>query len=611
MSEQEQNCKPAVNDAAQPQAPRVDVVAPADLRLLQASIGRLAQFMANPDSLYRAIRDKYGAGGTLPEQWQTLLELLPKSGPLMQSSGEKGKWLVDIFSSSPMVVASAPAAAAPPPPVAPAPPPPHPAEESPDEVEEPFLMSELEESAPEAASMPNWGPVPSASPSPLLDLGPTASPSPEDYSMELKSSVKPMKPIKFVTPEQAAARLNTAVLQEAIRTVQAIDAQLRQMTEERLNLDRMATELRVIDISPPFDAFVSSARAVTESQREGNNGVVDSASASVIHQYQENLRRASGSLLKSVFMAALLASSPGNVLNPRSLTGTLRFLSAELEFATLSAEQMDGLLSDLLIEAFQLGTPGIPLTAEFPFLADVSPSPEALREAANQAPRSASRLISIEDPSLVRRCYTNRTHNLILHLRSGKRLPPMSFFELRLLYAGKVTRFSGDPSAMPLGDYAYALRAAHAAGAEEFIMAVFLKLGFAGYVQKTLKETDVRAQIDPDLWQDLVEQADLTKDTPVRVLIVTVLPFPWPPSTTTAVVQLDPEMVQKLEIPRVTVCLTGKDVDGETTIKIRKLLPGIRVVPLEDATNVDEAIRRSLASPPKKGASDAPGEAKA
>jgi hypothetical protein len=211
------------------------------------------------------------------------------------------------------------------------------------------------------------------------------------------------------------------------------------------------------------------------------------------------------------------------------------------------------------------------------------------------AQQVAKRLMSL-DKSMVSACYRNRAHNLILHMRSGNRLPPMDLVELRLLYSDKVTRFSGDPNTISLGDYARALRGADAAGAEGFIMTAFLKLGFVSYVQKTLNESDVRAQIDPELWQDIVEQAGSFNEPSQKALIVSGELLKWVPSTEWAVVQLDPELVFRLETPRVTVCMTGRDVDAETTIRIRKLmLPGVKVVPLEDeAGDVESAIRRAL-----------------
>lgn len=559
--------------------------------MLQRSIGRLAQFMANPDSLYRAIRERYGAGGALPEQWQTLLESLPKSGPLLQFDGEKGKWLVDIFSSSPAVASAVGSETAVAPPSVPV---------VPTQAAEPEPVVEVEGANPPIEA--NEGQPDAA------EDGATA----EDYSMALQKAVKPMKPITFVSPEESVGQLQAAILRESIGTIQAIDREIRDMTEERLNLDRLATELRIIDISPPFEAFVLSARSVAEVLRHGQMSALDSASVSVIHGYRENLRQASGPVLKTFFLAALLASSEGKLWDPRRLSAALRFLSTELEFSTHSTEQLDELLSNLLIEAFALRERGTSLVNEFPFLAEVTVSQEALKEAADQAPQFASRLTSIEDPSLLRWCYGSRARKLIRHLRSGDRLPSMSFLELRLLYEGKVTRFSGDPNAITLGDYARALRAANAAGAEDFIMTVFLKLGFVSYVRKTITAPDVKKKIDPDLWQDIQEQAELQDAKPGvhRVLIVTGEPLKWVPSTQWAVVQLDPELVQKLETPQVSTCLTGKDVDGETTIRIRRLLPGVRVTALEeDAGSVDEAIRRSLSSssrpsnPPSSSAS--------
>jgi hypothetical protein len=579
---------PPKNEEAQRPTP----VPQSDLRLLQKNLGRLAQFMASPDLLYQAIREKYGAGGTLPEQWQTLLELLPKSGPLLEVSGESGKWLVDIHSAAPPVVQAAA------PPVAP------PQGESqalsaaPAEPKEVGLDEEAKAAADPLEGVPY---IPVYIPEPPRMVAPAAQKSVTDGIPAASTAAAPA-----FAPNQ-----NESIL-DSIRNIQAVDQEIRNMTEERLNLERMASELRVIDISPPFEAFRSNAQFVTDALRQFPNSPPDPARVLILNQYQDNLTRGTGALLKAFFLAALGASSDGRIMNARGLTSTLRFLSTELEFASQSTDQINKMLDDLALSASPLEGAQASLLEQFRSLSGVSLEPQALRNAVSSGQQLGSLLPSLGDPGIVRFTYSKRARDLILHLRSGGRLQPLDQTDLRLLYAGKITRFSGDPNMLSLGDYARALSGADAVGAEGFIMTVFLKLGFVGYVQKTLKETDIRAQIDPELWQDLVEQAGLAKEpTGGRVLIVTGRRLEWIPSTQWAVVQLDPDLVKRLETPQVNLCMTGRDVDGEATIGIRRLVPGAKVAPLEeDATTVDEAIRRALSAPtsaPPSSSKSSPG----
>jgi hypothetical protein len=572
---------------------RPTVATAADLSLLQGYVARLAQFLARPESLQQAIRDRYTVAGALPEEWQTLLELMPKTGPVLQVSGEKGKWLVGIHSAAPSAPQAGARSESEPVSIQVAP------TEQSVPVEEKAPVEQLEpierneEVLLEAAEVVDdrielTPPVPEPAPDSV------AAPAEERGRVE-ETGAQPVIRTDAASGDPAPAPTQARVSLESIRTVEAIDQEIRVMTEERLNLDRMASELRILEISPPFEAFESSAKRVADALRRTPPETSDPIRMQIIELYQDNLQRGWGVMLKSCLLAALLASSDGREMGPRSLTATLRFLSLELEFASLSTEQINSLLDNLAAGAGFLPGRESDLASAFNGLSAVLIDPMMLGKAVAVAPQLAGRLMSLEDRSMVSACYRNRAHNLILHMRSGNRLPPMDLVELRLLYADRVTRFSGDPNTISLGDYARALRSADAAGAEDFIMTVFLKLGFVSYVRKTLKEPDVRAQIDPALWQDIVEQADFSKERLQNALIVSGEPLKWVPSTEWAVVQLDPELVFRIETPRVTVCMTGRDVDGETTIRLRKLLPGVRVVPLEDeAGDFESAIRRGL-----------------
>jgi hypothetical protein len=578
---------------AQDASSRPTVATEADLSLLQGFVARLAQFLARPESLQQAIRDRYTVAGALPEDWQTLLELMPKTGPVLRVNGEQGKWLVGIHSAAPSVTQAGARPESQPAAAQAAPTEPRVPIEEKTRLEQLQPVEENTEVVPQAAddpddrielTLPVPGPKPDSVAAPAEERG-----GPEEIGAQAIIGGDAASGDETPAPSWAQVSL------ESIQTIKAIDREIRVTTEERLNLDRMASELRILEISPPFEAFELSAKSVSDALRRTPPETPDPIATQIIKLYQDNLQRGWGVMLKTCLLAALLASSEGRKISPRNLTAALRFLSSELEFASLSTEQIDSLLDNLAIgTGFQPGRES-QLAIAFHSFSGASIDLPMLGRTWVDAQQVAKRLMSL-DKSMVSACYRNRAHNLILHMRSGNRLPPMDLVELRLLYSDKVTRFSGDPNTISLGDYARALRGADAAGAEGFIMTAFLKLGFVSYVQKTLNESDVRAQIDPELWQDIVEQAGSFNEPSQKALIVSGELLKWVPSTEWAVVQLDPELVFRLETPRVTVCMTGRDVDAETTIRIRKLmLPGVKVVPLEDeAGDVDIAIRRAL-----------------
>ena len=571
-----------------------------DFELLRENVARLAQFLSRPESLQEAIRNKYATSGVLPEDWQTLLELLPKSGPLLQVTGEQGKWLMDIHSMAPPPSPAEPAPPANEPAAPTSPEQKPPAETAPVEQKEVIEQKEAveqKEVIEQKEAVEQKAPI-------------------ETPVFEVQTAFAPLKQIQLQPPNppidataprpwtdaQAQAPVDAiGKLQEIIRTVQAVDQEIRNSTEERLNLDRIASELRILDISPPFEAFQSAARTLTESLRMPSQNVPPDC-VSILTQYDANLRRGWGALLNAFRLAAFLNTASGRVLNPRSQNAALRFLSSELEFASLSTNQITEVLLDELRPHDPAKPPEMP---PMPAPPQDDLGPVSLQKAWMEGAQLGYTERIDDSLDGLKRLYERRAHDLILHMRSGNRLPAVDRTELLLVYKGSLTHFSGDPNTIPLGDYARALAGANAALAEGFIMAALLKLGFVHYVRNALMKADVQNSITPGLWEDLREQSELLKDRSNRALIITGDPLPWPPSTRWAVVQLSPDLALKLETPRATVCVTGRDVDGETTIRLRKAIPGVKFGTLdEEAGNVDEAIRRALGEPsPKSGPS--------
>jgi len=605
------------------------VVSADDLRLLQGYVTRLAHFLASPESLQQEIRDRYSEAGTLPKQWQTVLELMPK-GPMLKVAGESGEWLVGYHSAAPWA---------------------------------PHVEARPEDETKQAEAIPAIGPtVPSSSqigasegsenrPAESVlaeatsaeitsvdrsqektqealskDLEPTAlveaiqsgvaesvidqsevqRETPAAAGKPVESSIQGEPETKRVTRGDAPKRRPSAesthirLALEAVRTIEAIDQKIRALTEERVNLDRMALELRLLDISPPFEAFQSSARSLQDRERKNMPGIPDPIHLQIVGQYQDNLRRGWSGMLKTLYLAALLAFDPDEASNSRALTSTLRFLSSELDFASLSTEQINSLLNDLAARARSLGVAESSMNVMFYNLSAMTMSAENIDKALANAKFLAKGLTNLKYTFRVMECYQNRARNLILHMRSGNRLPPMDLIELRLLYVGAVTRFTGDPNKLSLSDYANALRAASTVDAKGFMMTVFLKLGFVRYVREALLDANVRNMIHPDLLQDIEEQAELSKEPPQRVLIVTREPLNRYPIPDLAVVSLDPQMVLNGMAPPVDVCMTGSDIDGNTTISLRSFLRGTKVIPLEVDTGrtLTGAVQRALANQP-------------
>lgn len=544
------------------------VVREADLSLLQGYVSKLAQLLAAPESLQQAIREKYTVAGALPKEWQTLLELMPKTGPVLEVSGARGKWLVGLHSTAPskMGTGASPAAAGAPTQSAPT----HKAPSS----EEPSAKT-VEPTVDEPAIQLDryHAPVDPSELESLVAFASTGSDSERSGAQQGSSAERASNGETDRKPTLADA------LMESIGTVESIDQEIRDLTEERLNLSRMALELRILDISPPFEAFQTQAISLSDTFKRAPSADVDVAPVQIVSQYYKNLTVGWPVILKSFFVASLLASSDGKAMSSRSLTDALRLLSSELNFASLPAEQIDRLLDRWAIQAGHLGNTEslIPRNFEdFPNL----PLGGILSKTIEDARILAQGLTYLMDQSYVTTCYTNRAHNLILHLRSGNRLPPVDLIELRLLFSGRVTRFSGDPNLLSLGDYARALRAASDVGAEAFTLTIFLKLGFVSYVSKWFNLPNTPPQLDP-LWQDIAEQASSSKEPSLHALIVSREPLRWVPSNQCAVVELDPELLSRIQIPEASICMTGSDIDGSTTIEIRKMLPYTKVVPLE------------------------------
>jgi hypothetical protein len=510
-------------------------IAEYDLRLLRSSISRLAQLMAQPESLHQLIRDKYAAGGILPESWQTLLELLPTSGPLLSVSGDQAEWLVDINSAA---------------------------------------TSPLDGQQPQEAAG---------------DHGPVAEKGPRTVEATAVEE----------TPPEPKTPYDFKLVRDTVRRIEAINDEIREMTEERLNLERIASDLRIIAISPPYEAFRKSAAyvmAVGEAPTQKDSD--PAGDLAMIDQYSRNLTRGSGAIQKVFLLAVLLAADDRKGYSPRTLSRALQHLASDCGFAAASTEQVEQLVEGVVAGLREpLSARVSAIQTEFRNLSKQPLRPGTLISILLKGRELSKDLLDISDPSWVLSYYRERAHALILHLRTDHPLSPPSFDGLRLCFADRAPAFYGDPNDFSLSKYLSVFARAFEAEAAEFICALFLKFGFADFVREKIKEEEAANQFDKELWEDLYEQAALHKERTEQVLIVSRAPLAWTLSRKYATLFLNPELAGDFDLPHLTVFLSDQDPTTMGSIQQRIKFKGAAPRPIKfdpTAANLDEAVEQAL-----------------
>ncbi|HEX4748379.1 MAG TPA: hypothetical protein VH302_02455 [Bryobacteraceae bacterium] len=442
----------------------------------------------------------------------------------------------------------------------------------------------------------------------LVDIAQTAAQQPDAPRPEQAEAAQ--KEVQQ-QPQSAPALPDINELSDRIRTIQAVDAEIRQATEERLNLSRVATELRLMDLSPPYEAFADSAASVMSYRGAAPHTQADSPSFSgdvaIVEQYAANFQRASPAIQKAVFLAALLACRDPKGYSPRSFSRALHLLAEELEFSSATPEKIEERLDEVALEIRD----ALDRLAEFVEYANLPKKP--LGPARLVSIIGNARMMDKELPELAPELqdayYFERATALVLHLRSGLPLRIVNLTELRLRFIEAVPEFHGNPDELPLHVYGRALASAMYYGSFGFSLALLLKLGFSEYVRaKLAQRAPGFAERLPDqdvrLYEDLYEEAAKSGTRPKQVLVVAHEPFPqWRPSRRYAALLVPTKEVEEGllrnwqalfgDLPAFNIWIHAKDQQ----LPKAGLEPLGRIPPVydyTDAQSVDDVIEGGL-----------------
>jgi hypothetical protein len=336
----------------------------------------------------------------------------------------------------------------------------------------------------------------------------------------------------------------TAYVEAQIKEVEQVNAAIRYFTEDRLTLEELGTELRLLPISPTYNSFQLCA---SNYHAHAGAGPTEQAYASltsdksVIEEYAAGVRESVRAIKQTIFLAEFLAYEKHGFarLVQKSPTSRLRsemmrLVAMDLDFIRFSAQQIGALLSEFDRE-FERNEGAI--SNEFQKIKqDASPLDEnwisQIQSRMNDSYLQAApdRAVS-EQQNWLDLYFLNRAKALILHLRNKQNLKRLSLRDLRILVSWtlpspqgqpmEVPAIHGDPDDSPLRDYADALSAARTYVSESSLflaLTLMVKLGFGKQVQAIVPE--VAGALGEDSVSDLLDAARANRRAGERIVLI-------------------------------------------------------------------------------------------
>lgn len=331
--------------------------------------------------------------------------------------------------------------------------------------------------------------------------------------------------VAVAQPVVVSGSLGTTVqdAREAIRRIREIDSDVLQYTEQRLGLDQLAIELRLLEVSPDFATFEHAAGSYLANVGAGPEEAQYASLATdrlVLQQYYDLLNRCWLNVKWTFFIAAAIGiESNQAATDTRMRTRAIRLVARNLDFALLTTDELQVVLSGFTRD-----------------LEDVDPQAEHYRKVYGELMaypldgrwfEAMALRMQIEpalwDPANINTAvpgyFKSRFKALILHLRNGKPLQRVTLTDLCTLLHTPVPEFHGDPNAMTLPAYAETLLQANWAPLPSlgFTCACAIKLGFGQQVRNMNLSGVVPQQEDV---MDLQEAAERVIRSGERVLLI-------------------------------------------------------------------------------------------
>ncbi|KAA6456021.1 ATP-binding protein [Acidobacteria bacterium AB60] len=314
-----------------------------------------------------------------------------------------------------------------------------------------------------------------------------------------------------------------------IQEVEQVDAAIRFYTNDRLTLESLGSELRLLPVAPTYATFQACA---SQYRANAGAGPVEQTYASLtsdksmIQEYAGLVRGSLAAMKRTILLGEFLscerhrvrtdgpdqAGAPGSRLR----SDMLRFVARNLDFARLRTPQIDAMLVEFDRE-FEKDESLV--AAAFRLVHD-RPAPldrawiQQFPLGINHAYQKVLPLILREagDEDWVNAYFRGRANAMILHLRNRQPLRRLSLRDLRVLVTARlpsgfdVPAIHGDPESMPLLDYAEALSAARlypTDAAFTLTAALLIKLGFGPQIEPLLfqNSTALRNEDVSDLFE--------------------------------------------------------------------------------------------------------------
>jgi hypothetical protein len=304
----------------------------------------------------------------------------------------------------------------------------------------------------------------------------------------------PQKPPQPPQSEQAVVaskagdgKLGATVLevQGVIGKIRGIQSAVSEYTEERLNLDQLGSELRLLEISPDYVTFERTAQSYLANAGPGpeeSQYASLSTDRLVLQQYHGMLDRCWPSVKWTFFIAQLLCIDENHSASTtRDRNRAVRLIAEELDFSRLTTEQLLAMLTEFEHDLAEIDPSGQHHRAAFDAVMDIPLDEGWLRVLPLRVETEPPLWTAAGFSAQVSNYYRSRFKALILHLRNGKPLRRLTLSELATRFRTQVAPFHGDPNAMTLATYADALFQAGPAAvipAFEFVYACAVKLGF-------------------------------------------------------------------------------------------------------------------------------------
>jgi hypothetical protein len=337
-----------------------------------------------------------------------------------------------------------------------------------------------------------------------------------------------------------------AYVEDQIREVNEVNAAIRSFTEERLTLEELGTELRLLPISPTYNSFqlcASSYHAHAGAGPMEQTYTSLTSDKSLIEEYTTRVRESIKAIKRTIFLAEFLGyeklvfTAPPTQLSKsptsRLRAEMMRLLATDLEFMRFSAPQIASMLAEFKNE-FESNEQAI--SNEFQKI-----EPDVSLLDANWISQIQSRMNELYvptglaapsrfDQNWLDLYFLNRAKALILHLRNKQNLKRLSLRDLRVLVScilpspgqpKEAPAIYGDPDNIPLLDYADALSATRMYPTETalfFALTLLVKLGFGKQIESFVFEA--AGALGEESASDLLDAARANRHAGERVYLV-------------------------------------------------------------------------------------------